>query len=34
MGPSVIFLGVMAIICIIGITIEYIKMKREESRNK
>ena len=31
MGPSVIFLGVMAIICIIGITVEYIKMKKEET---
>ena len=34
MGPSVIFLGVMAIICIIGITIEYVKMKKEEREAK
>ena len=30
MGPSVIFLWVMAVICIVGITVEYVKMKKEE----
>ncbi len=34
MGPSVIFLSIMALICMIGITVEYIKMKKEEKNNK
>ena len=34
MGPSVIFLGIMAIICIIGITVEYINMKKEEKQSE
>ena len=33
MGPSVIFLSIMALICVIGITVEYIKMKKEEKNN-
>lgn len=33
MGPSVAILSFMAIVSIIGITVEYIKMKKEEKNN-
>ena len=34
MGPSVAILSFMAIVSIIGITVEYIKMKKEQKNNK